>query len=566
VHQILYSSLALVLLVLCSCASGQGTAPPGGPPDTTAPHIVTTFPANGSTNFHDNVISAEFSEFVDENRARQAVVITPIPSRLPKFSWSGRTLDIEFTTPLLNNRTYAVTFGADITDLANNRLGHPFTLRFSTGDVIDSGRIQGQVTGVERRRACIFAYTLPHDTTGFAASFRPDSTQPDFIAPVADDGTFSLEGLPNGSYRLFAVTDESGDQRYTPGIDAYGVAVNDVTITTQTEPVTGATIRLQRAPIDLLPPTLFSASPLYGTRTALRFNEPIDTATLRQGNITMSVAEGPVVVLQSWRSPTSWNIVEIEHQALTTGSKVTVQTHNLRDTAGNALPDSVAATTFTAIDTRDTIPPTLMPVGIDTLHGYTFPDSIRISFNEGVTITETGTVVSIRDSSGKQATFNLRQQSPTSFIAVPRDSLIGISRAELRIDLGKVVDIAHNRRDSVMRIPIAVAPGRQNGTMQGTLTDTTAPNAAHVIVARLVATGALFKKVGVRTGPWEFTSIPEGEYEISAFRDSDNDGEYDYGAIAPYRPAEAYTSWRGTVRVRPRWVTNKVDLVIPGGR
>jgi uncharacterized protein (DUF2141 family) len=527
---------------------------------------VATCPTNGSTNFHDKVISAEFSEFVDEGRARQAVVITPIPARLPKFSWGGHTLDIEFTTPLLNDRTYAVTFGAEITDLANNRLGRPFTLRFSTGEVIDSGRIQGQVTGVERRRAFIFAYTLPQDTSGFTASFRPDSSQPDFIAPVADDGSFSLEGIPNGSYRLFAVTDESGDQRYTPGIDAYGVAVNDVTVTSQTEPVTSAAIRLQRAPIDLLPPTLFSAGSIYGTRTALRFNEPIDTATLRVENISMSVAEGPVMVFQVWRSPSAWNILEIEHQALTTGGKVTVQTRNLRDTAGNALPDSVAATSFTATDTRDTIPPSLRPPGIDSVHSYSFPDSIRLTFNEAVTISDLGSVVTIRDTTGRQASFNLRQQSPTTFIAVPRDSLIGISRAELRIDLGKVADIARNRRDSVVRIPVAVAPARQNGTLQGTLTDSAAPNAAHVIVARLVATGALFTKMGVRTGTWEFTSIPEGEYEISAYRDSDNDGKYDYGEIAPYRPAEAYTAWRGTVRVRPRWVTNKVDLVISGAR
>ena len=49
---------------------------------------------------------------------------------------------------------------------------------------------------------------------------------------------------------------------------------------------------------------------------------------------------------------------------------------------------------------------------------------------------------------------------------------------------------------------------------------------------------------------------------MSAFRDSDGNGIYDYGSIVPFEFAEAYVIWHGTIRVRPRWVTNKIDLVI----
>jgi hypothetical protein len=82
-----------------------------------------------------------------------------------------------------------------------------------------------------------------------------------------------------------------------------------------------------------------------------------------------------------------------------------------------------------------------------------------------------------------------------------------------------------------------------------------------VVVAQMTG-GPSYRRVGLKNGSsWEFAAIPEGEYTIFAFRDSNGDGQYDYGSLSPFRPAEAYTGWRGSVRVRPRWVTNKIDLV-----
>jgi uncharacterized protein (DUF2141 family) len=561
---ILFLLLLPGLASLCSCASGQGTPPPGGPKDTTAPAVLETEPPSGTTNFHERSVAIRFSEILPENGVPEAVTITPIPVTPPQYdwNWSGNTLEITFSEPLLENRTYTITLGASVADLAGNRLGRPYTLRFSTGDKIDSGRIQGEVIGKARGKAFVFAYQIPAGATDIP-DFHPDSVRPDFIAPIGDDGTFSLEGLPPGRFRLLAVVDEFGDQLYSPGQDAYGVPVGDVQLDSATVPVTGVSFRLRSGPDDLTPPALYSATSLAMTRTSLRFNEPVDSASLRPANFTVSAGTTTGTVREVWRSPTNALAVELSHDALPAGAEATVAVRDIHDTIGHAIPDSVSRTTFTVSDARDTLPPALLPLEVDSLHPYAFTDSLRFLFDEAVGATSLDGAVSIADTAGPRAPFRVRQISPTEFVARPIDTLFGVVRGVIEINLGRFTDMAGNRRDSTTRMTVPIAPPRQIGTLQGTLTDSAAPTASHVIVVRAVSGGATYRKI-IRSGPWEFTTLPEGEYEVSAFRDSDGNGAYDYGSLTPFRFAEAYAIWHGTVRVRPRWVTNKIDLVVRG--
>ena len=552
----------MLVALLGSCASGVGQVPPGGPPDSTAPSIISTIPPNGSVNFRGETVEVEFSEYIQESALPAATIITPIPAVPPDYSWSGRTLSIEFDAPLVSDRTYAISFGSAISDLSGNRLGNPLTLRFSTGPRIDSGMIRGDVLGIGKRRVFVYAYMMPSTSPTFGDTLQPDQTRPDFIAPVADNGAFSLEGLPPGRFRLFAIADEYNDQLFTPGSDAYGTAPSDITLAEDDRAVSGVIIRLQPAPTDVAPPTLYAASSITSTRSEIRFSEPIDTATLRTANFTLSTATGPVRITDVWRSAVSRLAVQIAHDPLPAEATATVAVTALRDTSGNVIADSSGRGAFTVTGTRDSLPPALLPLAVDSMHAYTFTDSLLISFDERVTLGSPEGAVSIRDTARGVARFRVRRLTPVTFVATPLDTLIALSSAILQIDLGRFADDAGNRRDSIARIPIAVTPIRQVGTLQGSIRDTAVAGASYVVVAQMNGNGLTYRRSGLKSGSsWEFVAIPEGEYTIFAFRDSDGDGSYDYGSLSPYSPAEAYTGWRGTVRVRPRWVTNKIDLV-----
>ncbi len=565
-----WAARALVLLAgfaaaaLASCASGYQSPPPGGPPDTTAPVVETMLPASGTVSFRERTVSFTFSEYMNESNTAASVVITPIPKVTPEFDWSGSTLEISFAEPLAENRTYAVTLGSALTDLSGNRLGRPVTVRFATGPTIDSGRIQGRVLGKAAGKAYVFAYLMPPDTAGFNATFRPDSVRPEFIAPIGDDGGFSLEGLPNGTFRLFAVVDDANDQLFTPGADAFGIPVHDAVVRSATEPALGVAIRLRPAADDQSAPALYSTRAISPTHTLLRFSEPIAERTIAPARFALRAPGATIAPTLAWRDQKQALAVHLVHPALPAGAEITVAATGLADTAGNALPDSAGLSTFTSVATPDADPPALVSAGLDSMAAYRFPDSLVVAFDEAVEVGNLTGAVTIRDtvSGGKRATFRLTRLSPAAFSARPIDTLFGLTQGWLAIELGPFADVAGNRRDSLVRVPVLLATPKQFGTIEGTLTDTAAPNANHVITARLLPNGPSYSLTGIRQGAWSFAAIPEGDYELSAFADTDGNGRYDYGSLIPYHPAEPYTLWSGNVKVRPRWTTNMVDLVI----
>lgn len=550
--------------LLAGCASGQGSAPRGGPPDTTAPVIISTNPTDGTVNVAGERVTVEFSEYMNEGAAQQNVVITPIPATPPEFDWSGRELEITFRQPLLPNRTYAVTFGAGLTDLSNNRLGRGLTLRFATGPTLDSGTIRGTVAGVAKRRAFVFAWLVPPGNTRFLDTLRPDSVRPDFVAPISDDGLFSLEGLPAGTFRLLTVADEFGDQLLNSGTDAYGTFSREVTIPPNySQPIVGLNARLRPAPLDQKPPSIYSVRSITNTRTEFRFSEPIDTATLRTPNFTLTTTAGTTIApSEIWQTAESRLIVQLHHATLPADGETTITMRNLADTAGNRLPDSNATQRFTATSLRDTLPPVLLPLDVDTTRSYSVSDSLRLRFSEGVRVNASSEVATLRDTAGKTARFRLMQISPVEFHAFPIDTLAGVGRATLELRLGRISDLSGNRTDSTIRFSILLAPARLNGTVQGTLADTASPNSGHIILFTSVATGKVWKLRGVKAGAWEMKGLPEGEYRVAAFRDSNNNGQYDDGAIAPWGRSEPFTEFTGTVRVRPRWTVNEINLVV----
>ena len=552
--------LLLLFAVLTGCASGEGIPPPGGPPDKTPPTVREMEPVDGTINFSGDQIEITFNEYLQESGVSEQIVITPIPERPPEIDWSGKTLEIRFRDPLAENRTYAITLGAGLTDLSGNRLGSPVTLRFSTGPIIDSGRIAGTIFGVDNRKAFVFAWLVPDDVETFNDTINFEQTPPDFIAPVADNGSFSLEALPPGRYRLVAVTDEFTDRAYSPGTDAFGLAVEDYTLLRDSAPLRGVRLRLGPAPIDLTPPQLFSASPVNLTRTDLRFSEPIDTATIRPEHFLLTTDGREIPVTSAWRSPFNALSVIVIHDELPPDGSGEVVVSSLRDTNGLGISDTARSKTFTTTSRRDTIAP-LFRSSIASGGVIRLTDTLSFQFDERVTATRGQELVKLTDTaSGKSVGYRLEQTGPGSFIAVSVDTTFNVPSAILSVDLGGFSDPGGYRTDTVWQTPVTVKPLPQRGTLQGKLIDSLAPNTPHVILLFHTEDKREYRVKLSGTGAWEIADIPSGNYRLTAFRDTDGDGIYSYGSLTPYRPGEVFAEYAGTVQVRARWTTTDVDI------
>ncbi|HEY8870307.1 MAG TPA: Ig-like domain-containing protein [Candidatus Limnocylindrales bacterium] len=191
------------------------------------PAVVGTDPVDGATGRPvDTVISLRFDRLMDTTSVESALGVDPPASSRP--TWSGDTLTIAFDQPLRFGTTYAVTVGSRATDTDGNRLGSPFTLRFSTvaaGVGVLDTIPQAGVAGISVRSPITIVFDGPIDSgsASDALSITPtvagalrviDLPDDSAITPTASETTGISAGrvlvftpaAPLAAYTTYTVT------------------------------------------------------------------------------------------------------------------------------------------------------------------------------------------------------------------------------------------------------------------------------------------------------------------------------------------------------------------------
>ena len=158
---------ALLAVILAGMGCAQVGSPDGGARDEDAPQVVQAQPAFGTTQFDQNAFVLDFDEFVQLQDARRQILVSPPLPTPPKAMVRGRSVRVELGDSLMVDRTYIVQFGEAVKDLREANVAKGLQYVFTTGDVLDSGRVGGQAvdawTGeaVEGTRVLLFAGGLP---------------------------------------------------------------------------------------------------------------------------------------------------------------------------------------------------------------------------------------------------------------------------------------------------------------------------------------------------------------------------------------------------------------------
>lgn len=205
--------LIILSSLLYSCANEL--PPPGGDEDTAPPVVINISPKPNSVNFSGNTIRIQFDEYVDRRSFQDALFISPKPKSDIEINYGGKDVEIVFTDGLEANKTYTVYIGKELKDVRRgNKLNEPIQFAFSTGPVIDKGKLFGKVYSEEYSGVVILAYKLH-------GSDEPDpETQiADFISQVNTNGEYSFLNLPDGKYRLFALKDDDRNLLYNGEFD-----------------------------------------------------------------------------------------------------------------------------------------------------------------------------------------------------------------------------------------------------------------------------------------------------------------------------------------------------------
>lgn len=260
------SALLFVAVNAAAVACAKMEAPPGGPPDVTAPHLISTRPEalavlprfRGDAEFRfDEVISegGSPSEGRGTGDLERLVIVSPTEQQ-PDVRWRRNRITVRPREGWRPNRVYRVELLPGATDLRQNRSPSSGLITFSTGAPTPTATLRGSVndwtSGSPARGALVEAMLLP------------DSLR--YRALADSSGEFRLGPLPRGTYLVYGVLDQNHNNRRDPR-EAYDTvrASGDSMVA-----------ELWTYPHDSLGPRLQSVAVADSTTASLTFSQPLD--------------------------------------------------------------------------------------------------------------------------------------------------------------------------------------------------------------------------------------------------------------------------------------------------
>jgi Big-like domain-containing protein len=555
----LHFRLLLIVLVAGVFSCATSVPPDGGPVDSEAPSIIETYPASGATLVRGKKIHFEFSEYVDRSSFQQSLHISPLTERGPEFDWGSTSVTLIFPEEFEEERTYVVTVGTSLKDVnAGNTMASSYTLAFSTGDSLDTGSLRGRVFDDEPAGVSVFAYLLSEINPD---TLNPSTEKPDYAIQTDARGTFVLNNLRQGQYRLFAVRDKQKNYLYDIESDAIGIAEYDPS--TASSDSGSIALRFRLSVEDTSAPYIQSLRVITSTKMELRFSEqsypfPLPLSSI---HLTDSVSGTEIQLVDIIPVQSPKNSYQLISSAPLTDARYMIAVDSLSDIAGNNSNPEQASSIFsgsTEPDTSRAVIATMYPtpsaekVLVDSAFSISFSTAMKNSWG-----------VTLEDSSGTTLDINTTWIYP-HIIKIEHPVLEYSMRYQVCIDLAVFKDSlsAMTIADSIYCFNINTIESDVYGSISGSVEDAKATGVPLRVVARASA-NAWTGVVTSEDGKFKFPKVPEGKYRISAYADADSNSSYSYGKAFPYRHSERFGILNDTLRVRARWESKGADIIVP---
>jgi hypothetical protein len=554
---------AILFFISFHCAGIY--SPSGGPRDTTSPIIIETFPQPNTLNFSDNHFSISFSEYMSKQTVENAMFISPSLGKL-EFHWSGEDVDVIFSNSLKQNTTYVITLGTDASDFRErNKLKDAFSLAFSTGNIIDSGKISGKVFDDRPSGVMIFAYS---NHNYLFDTLSPEKISPDYISQTGNDGTFTLDHLANATYRIYAVRDEERNLLYDVSSNEIGMMTNDVVLNDSVNEVQEINFRLTKE--DNTAPFLLSAQSISSTEIELNFSEAIDTSRLSSDLIhVIDTKHRELFIKNIFPEVVSRKKLFLKTQEQTLNEIYNVSVLGIFDTSGNAMNILQDTASFVSTILNDTIPPyviSLSPIIADSIRGIDLQPNILCVFNESINEEKIVNAFQLQDSSKKNIPFFLQIITPRAISISPKLKLQSVRWYTLSIFFDSIEDKnGLYLKDSILVRYFRTLDEKDYGNLKGKIfLEKEVKNSAHYFIeVKNIERKNFVKQVEVNEKKeFQFDELVQGKYVLSAFRDDDGNKKYSYGKSFPFRFAEFFTESSDTIKVRARWSVEGIQLKI----
>ena len=369
-------ALLFFAFVLWNCATS--VAPGGGPEDKYPPRVAGVYPAPNSTNMPLELnVHLQFDEWIATSVPRSAVMISPPLEKKLKFEVDGDELFVTSKARLDSNTTYTVTIANGLKDLRGNAVTDPFRLTFSTGPIIDSLSVKGQVmvsramlqkkqlptiglflVGASERASHHYLEKYRDSTQTAEADSVPKLTkeQPLFSTQTDSLGRFHLAGLKAGHYRVVAFVDVNGNQKIETSAELAGVATADLILT----PEYSGALWVPLADQDTTPVSLESVTQVSKNALTAKFSKNlfIDSTLLDKENCVLLTADS-TRIRPTWifRAPRSNDMQYVFDSLANADSSYTFRCAYGKDSVGRFLDSRLASLSIDWTEQKgDTLP------------------------------------------------------------------------------------------------------------------------------------------------------------------------------------------------------------------
>lgn len=224
-RRLVFTICCLILLDLLLQQCANPASPTGGPKDTIPPTLTESYPINGTTNFQEQEIILEFSEYVNADKLKQKLIITPKTDVNYKSIVRKNKLIIRFDEPFEDSTTFNLNFSDAVTDITEKNPAVNLSLAFSTGSYIDSMSIRGTIIDLFEQEP-VKGYTVGlypfSDTLDYFKQF------PVYFTTTNDSGNFKINYIKTGNYKVLAFEDDNNNVLFDPESEAHGFIADTI--------------------------------------------------------------------------------------------------------------------------------------------------------------------------------------------------------------------------------------------------------------------------------------------------------------------------------------------------
>jgi uncharacterized protein (DUF2141 family) len=566
----------LIVLFFC-CFTGACAVdrpPSGGPVGKTPLSVIASDPLPGSTNVNQKKIRLDFSHHVTVQSVRQALLFSP---RVSDYSLSvhGKSAEIRLHTPLRRNRTYTIILNKSLTGFRGNRLERQFNLVFSTGPLIDSGSIGGQVyTPFLTPAADITLLAYAVDPAG-TADPDPAHDDADYLTRTDESGRFLFENLAERPYRLIAINDRNGDLRFNPRNEEFAVLPAPAV-----EPG-GSSLLFRLGMLETSPAGILSCEPVSDREIDVTLSRKIpsrafDLSAFRIEDATAANKTLPLLACYSLKRAVmsaDFRIVTAPMDPKTTYRLIALPEEKNGQLSGLLFRGSSRQRKMSPLSVL------ILPADrtTDAMLDIANPEtgrSIELQFSHPVqesTLPQAVSLTAVRSRSEDPLPFSITKTDDRTFTvkAVPPAFQPG-ETYRLGLRPGLVTDVLNGRgRDTLLVSRFRVAGRERFGSISGS---GKAAGRVAVLEARHAGSGASCRTLVTiqKDGAFSYTfrELPPGSYTVSGFVPETTAGTgtlraWRGGSPYPFKPSEPFGVASDTVRVRAGWNSENILLDIP---